>query len=346
MCKSIILTIISIILFTKIQYGQCIIDDNYINFTNEIQTKVFNENFVDALGIIDKEIKNNPNDCRYYFLKSALYYWKEFVYRNDATAENNFLANIDKTINLANKVKEQDSKNACVNFILGASYGYKGLYYLDKKSMFSTIKNASKGVNYLNAALKIDPSFVDCYYGLGIYNYNAGKANFFIRLILPIFFNSADKEKGIDYLEHVSREGKMSKDNADFTLALIYDREENYNMSRNYLTKLVLKYPGSSIFSVYLMTNILNYKKDYGEVIKTGINFLHNTDENDLINKRMGSMIYFLLAKSYEMLTDYRNALVYMEKYLRIIKNDKNALESVNIYKAKLNVQSSGVIKR
>lgn len=133
----------------------------------------------------------------------------------------------------------------------------------------------------------------------------------------------------------------MTKDNADFTLALIYDREENYNMSRNYLNKLVLKYPGSSIFAVYLMTNIFNYKKDYGEVIKIGLNFLHNTDENDLINKRMGSMIYWALAKSYEVLSDYHNALVYMEKYLRIKKDDKNAIESVNQYKAKLKDQNN-----
>ncbi|MCL5028579.1 MAG: hypothetical protein M1480_06110, partial [Bacteroidetes bacterium] len=86
---------------------------------------------------------------------------------------------------------------------------------------------------------------------------------------------------------------------------------------------------------------IFNYKKDYGEVIKIGLNFLHNTDENDLINKRMGSMIYWALAKSYEVLSDYHNALVYMEKYLRIKKDDKNAIESVNQYKAKLKDQNN-----
>ncbi|MCL5029449.1 MAG: hypothetical protein M1480_10600 [Bacteroidetes bacterium] len=197
MGKTIFLIVISIMAFTNVQYSQCTIDDDYINITNTIQAKVFNEKFEDALGMIDKKIKMNSNDCKLYFLKSAVYYWKEFVYKEDTKAENYFLENIDKTINLADKQLGQDSKNACINFILGGSYGYKGLYYLDKKSMFATIKNASKGIDYLNSALKIDPSLKDCYYGLGIYNYNAGKANFFVRLILPIFFHGADKEKGL-----------------------------------------------------------------------------------------------------------------------------------------------------
>lgn len=341
MSKNLILTFVFLIFFSQIQYSQCTLNEDFINITNSVQTLVFNEKFSDAIRIIDNDIKTNPNDCRYYFLKSAIYYWKDFVFNNDTQADNSFLKNIDITINLAIKRLKYDSKNPCLNFILGASYGYKGMYYLNKGSMFSTISNASKGVDYLNATLKLDSSFIDCYYGLGVYNYDAGKANFFIRLILPIFFHSADKEKGINYLEYVSNKGKISNYNADFTLALIFEHEGKYNRSRNYLKKLVLKYPRSSVFTVFLMINIFDYKKDYEEVKEIGQNFLHSTDEKVFIKKRFAGIFYWMIAKSYELLLNYQDALTYMKKCLLTGERNKTAIKSINFYKTKLDSSHS-----
>lgn len=340
--KKLILCFLLLLLSNKNQFGQCQLDDDYVKLCSNIESLIFNENFADADNKINDLLKTHPNESKYHFLKSMLNYWKTLVFADNKSMEDEFLKSIENSINLASHEYEKDKYNACSNFILGAAYGYKGIYYMDHKSMFSAIKNASNGLDFINNSLKLNPSNIDCYYGLGIYNYNAGSANFLIRLILPIFFQSADKEKGIKYLESVCKKGKLSKDNAAFTLALIYDKEGNYDKSRDYLSKLHSKYPNSSIFTVYLMQNYFNIKKNYKKVIQVGQSYYDANNDSKINSKRMTGMICFFLAHSYEFTGDYANALLFMEKYLNNSKNgknDKHAREMIAVYKEKIKAQ-------
>jgi len=337
MIKKILFTLIISIFLNNIFYSQCnLYDINYIDLITNIQTKIFNEDFDDAIKIIDGKINTEPDKSQYFFIKTIIYYWMNFTYEDNKAVSNLFLKNADKTIEIGNTLLKKKPNDVCNNFIMGSTLGYKGLFYLDNGSTLSAINNASDGIDYLNTVLKLDSSLVDSYYGVGVYNYNAGSANFFIRLILPIFFNSADKEKGINHLEYIFNKGKLANDNAAFSLALIYKKEENYNKSEFYLRYLVKKYSASSIFNVYLMESIFNYSKNYVEVIELGKALLEKDTLKELSKKRMGAMIYWFLAKSSEMVLNYNDALKYMNKYLKIEKDDSDASSSLIYYKNKL----------
>jgi tetratricopeptide (TPR) repeat protein len=298
-------------------------DRDFYNFCADVQQKVYNEDFEGAINILNQKITENPYDSRYRFLLSAAYYWRSFVFENDRQALDNFIENIDKAIDLSNYEVEKNPKNAGSLFILGISYGYKGIYYLQEKSMFSAIKNASKGIDFINTALSLDPSLIDCYYGLGLYNYNAGKASFFVRLLLPIFFKSADKETGIKYLELTHEKGNLSKFQATFDLAQVYEKEGDFSKSLLYLKELAGKFPGSSVFNILLMMNYYNYQKDYNEVIKMGTLLINEGSESGLRKKRFGGYALICLAEAYYNISDYKNALVNFEKCLTFnISND------------------------
>lgn len=319
------------ILIPKI-HAQSYFDENFLRLTVELQKEVYNENFANAGKLLKQYRSEGLGQIQLLFLSSVTDFWKGFTDNNQDSFDD-FLQTINQLI-------EKLDVNENNYSILGACYGFKGMYYLEKQEMFSAVKNASKGVDFLTKALKRDSTLFDCYYGLGLYNYNAGKSNFFIRLILPIFFNSANSEDGIKYLELSSLRGHISIVQSLFALAQIYEKEDDHLKSAMYYEKLLREYPHSTVFNALLMQNYYNYQKQYEKTIEFGKKLLDSNSESEFQKKKFGDFIIFLMVKSFERISNYQNALLYAEKYQKY-RGSKSYSQEVDelipYYKSKLN---------
>lgn len=312
-------------------HAQNYFDENFLRLTVELQKEVYNENFANAEKLLKQYRNDGLEQIQMLFLSSVTDFWKGFTDNNQASYDD-FLQKINQLIE---KLDVNENNYA----ILGSCYGFKGMYHLEKQEMFSAVKNASKGVDFLTKALKREPNLFDCYYGLGLYNYNAGKANFFIRLILPIFFNSANSEDGIKYLELSSQRGHISKVQSLFALAQIYEKEDDHLKSSMYYEKLLSEFPNSTVFTALLMQNYYNYQKQYEKTIELGKKLLDSNSESEFQKKKFGDFIIFLIIKSFERINNYQNALLYAEKYQKY-KGSKSYSQEIDklipYYKSKL----------
>lgn len=323
--------ILSFVFLSRFTFSQNISYSSIIKSNEILQEKVYNEDFKSAFELVDKMSKEGSNGILVSFLYSSIYYW-QYLVQGDKNTKEKFLTKLESTINNLESLKNKN--NLVIRFLLGASYGYKGLYYFEEGELFSAINIASDGVDNLNKAYLMDSSLIDCCYGLGIYNYNAGNAGFFVRLLLPIFFNSADKEEGISLLEKSAINGKLTKVQSHFVLSQIYEKEGDFNKSLSSLSGLVKDYPQSSTFTAHLLQNMYNFHKQYDEVIVVGTKYLESISMKELEKKYFGDIIIFLVAKAFEKKNDFRNAKIYLSQYLEFNgkKNFTNEAKELLIY--------------
>lgn len=324
-------------------------DSTFVNFSLDVLDIMYNEDFNSAYSLLDNKLVDYPDDPRYLFLLSTVKFWQitilyglegaTYLEEKKDSFFYSFNRTMDKIIKYAEEREKHDKQvDGEMDFILGLSYGLKGIFDLEFNGIFSAISNGEKAVQYMEETLKIDSSLTDSYFGLGLYNYNADNTNFFIRLILPLFFRSADEELGLEYLELSKNFGKLSKYHATFTLAQIYYNKGDIERSISYLKELNEKFKNSSVFATLLTQHYYKLGK-YEKSIEISNNFVKQIDDVIVPNRNLTGVIYITAAKSYEKLGDYRNAVYYMKKYVENIYPKsyfKNALEFIEYYEKQM----------
>src|SRR3989449_8359148 len=74
--------------------------------------------------------------------------------------------------------------------------------------------------------LRADSSCVDCYLGLGIYQYGLARASLLARLVAKIIgLGSGSAERGVAYLRRVAQDGDLARVEATWVLAAALARE-------------------------------------------------------------------------------------------------------------------------
>lgn len=309
-------------------FCQNIADSSFFINITKYQKLVYNEKFEEAISLFNDTNYDSLNYINEFILTS-IEYWENFVineywenslnYKINNNLDNKLLSTINNTIVLSEKELDKNQNNSLALFILGSSYGYKGMYNLAKGETFSAIKNASKGLDALHLAFNIDSTLVDINYAFGIYNYNAGSANFFIRLLLPIFFESADKEKGIEYLEYAKNHGKLSVFQSTFTLAIISEKEGNYPQTIAFLEAILNDYPMSSPVNILLIQTYYNLGS-FNKTLEAGKTFVELFKKKKNIPLEYLGYSYYLMALSANRLSKINEAREFFEKYLDIKK--------------------------
>lgn len=341
--KNIILLIL--VLFQYTLRGQNGLDQEYKDLAINVLDFMYDEDFSSAYSLLNKKLQDEPSNPKYLFLIGTVNFWQinllyglegaEFLENKKDSVFNSFNKTMDKLIEIAESIEKQGTKvDAEMKFILGSSYGLKGLFDLQYGGIFSAISNGETGVKYLQETLKMDSSIIDCYFGLGLYNYNADNTSFFVRLLLPIFFESADKDLGLKFLEKTKKSGLLSKYHSAFILSQIYYDEGKIKKSTSYLKELNEKYIRSCTFTTLLVQRYFKLE-NYKESLEVFNKFERSTDIDAIQNKTLLGVLYITAAKAYEKLKDYKNAVECMKKYKKNIypKHYLNkALEFIDYY--------------
>jgi hypothetical protein len=121
------------------------------------------------------------------------------------------------------------------------------LAFVEKKQI-SSLSVAKRSNGYAQQLLKLDPKFYDAYLTAGITEYMLGSLPFFIRWFVKFDNVDGSKQRGVERLQLVAREGHYFRPFAKILLSIIALREKRPHDAQQFLIELAHDYPQNRLF--------------------------------------------------------------------------------------------------
>jgi hypothetical protein len=241
---------------------------NYLADLRRLQTNVYNKN--DAFFDTRKEDKA------------------------DVKVDAEFRKNMNKGVELAEAQLKKNKNDLQAMYYLGVAKNILAGYEATvNRSFFSALRNGSKGVDLHRDVMKKDPTFIDAYLSVGMYDYIVGSLPLAVKIL--VFFGGVhgSKKDGLAAVERVYREGVYGKDEAGVLLVMLYDREKRRIDSLNVLHELTKKFPENFLFALERAMALSNLKR-FAESYKTFDSILLNSNAMT----RMPDIIHYQYAEA------------------------------------------------
>ena len=243
-----------------------------------------NGKFNQALSILKQRIEIDTTDYRSYFYLAATLNSKMTHYEN-LDFEKKFFTAVENTIRLIKRKKIEnlkltDSTKAQYSFYLGSAYGYRGFFEGRKGNWYSALSDGLAAINLLEEAVELDSSLMQCYLGIGTYDYwSSSKLKF--ALWLP--FIPDNRERGIELIKKSMIADGPAKYMAMHQLVYILIDYEMFEDAIFYANKIIEKYPKSQ-FMWWAYSHVFYKQRDYDKAIpayKYLLNLIENSEESN-----------------------------------------------------------------
>jgi tetratricopeptide (TPR) repeat protein len=193
-------------------------------------------------GLLDSHIFGKDNE----FLKA-----RRPPPNAEAIAE--VLEILDRGRGMAEALLLVDRHNKLALFALCTNYGLRATYdFALEKSWFSALRNGSKSHAYCEQVLRVDPTFVDAYLVLGLYEYAAGSLPLPVRIVAAMGGLGGSKEKAFRDISQVAQYGNYNRTAARVLLSVLYRRERRPLDAARVLGELIADYPRNYLFVLEL----------------------------------------------------------------------------------------------
>lgn len=237
--------------------------------------RMYNQDYVAAHEVLDRYIATRPQDpVPYAFRASACLFYEldrlgilesEFFTDDKQIVEKKKKldpdpVNREKFVRAVHDVETRADATLKINpddpqalFAMCIAQGVATDYmaFVEKKQ-FSSLSVAKRSNGYAQRLLRLDPKFYDAYLTAGISEYMLGSIPFFIRWFIHFDNVDGSKERGVDRLRLVAREGHYFKPFAKITLSIIALREKRPQEAQQWLTELARDYPENRLFRTEL----------------------------------------------------------------------------------------------
>jgi hypothetical protein len=167
----------------------------------------------------------------------------------DPATRQRFLLAVADAESRANFALKTDPNDRDALFAMCVAQGVSTDYmaFVEKRQI-SSLSVAKKGNVYAQRLLKLDPKFYDAYLTTGVSEYMLGSLPFFVRWFVHFDNVDGNKQKGIDRLEIVSREGRFFRPFSKILLGIIALREKRPRDAQRFLAELVRDFPANPLF--------------------------------------------------------------------------------------------------
>ncbi|OQX95891.1 hypothetical protein B6I21_03070 [candidate division KSB1 bacterium 4572_119] len=185
----------------------------------------YQKKFDVALNICDSVINLYPENPLGYLGKAGVYHLLMLNYRVNLF-DQQFDSLTTLAIEAAQKAVIKYKKDADAFFVLGSSYGFRGLNRIRRGEWLSAFYDGMRGMSNIRKAHRLDNEMWDVYYAFGLFYYwKSAKAKVltFLRLMKD------EREKGIEYLKIAIEKGKYTSEESKFALIEIYYYEDRYH---------------------------------------------------------------------------------------------------------------------
>ena len=233
--------------------------------------RMYDFDFKASHEILDRYIEANPQDpVPYAFRASAYLFYEldrlgilesEFLVDDKQIAEKKkkldpdpvnrakFVRAVNDAETRADAALKLNPQDRQALFAMCIAQGVTTDYmaFVEKKQI-SSLSVAKRSNSYAQQLLKLDPKYYDAYLSTGITEYMLGSLPFFIRWFVKFDNVDGSKQRGVERLQVVAREGHYFRPFAKILLSIIALREKRPHDAQQYLIELARDYPQNLLF--------------------------------------------------------------------------------------------------
>jgi len=258
-----------------------------------------------------------------YFLMGLIEWWKIMPNTKDTSHDDAFLAYMDTTIVVGEKLYEDNPEYKVeAAFFLAAAYGFKGRLYSDeeRKNWRKAATNGKSALNYLEASKTKENLSVELLFGDALYNYFSVWVPQNYPALKPIlwFFPKGDKDLGLKQLKEVSYNAFYTRTEAMVWLMRILNSYENDQPRAFQISEYLHQtYPDNPYFDRYYARMLYSMGR-FTEAEPACKNLLLRISNGDVgYEATSGRYAAFFLGQIYEARKKYEDSKAY---YLMCMK--------------------------
>ena len=160
---------------------------------------------------------------------------------------------------------------------IGALYGLRALFNMRNRNWVTSYFAGRKAISNLEKSLKLDPTYYDAFFGLGIYEYYAGTLPSVIKILARIVAIKGDPQEGVAFLNTAREKAHFTADSAKLILIEVQNtRQSSFyapEKSLEYIRQLRAKFPKNPLMH-YVEIICLYETKNYEQVTAQANRFL------------------------------------------------------------------------
>jgi hypothetical protein len=232
---------------------------------------LYNFRFQASHQVIDRYISAHPQEPLPYAVRASAYLFYELdrlnILESEFLIDDRRIAKKEQTLQPDQRVRSQlnkalddtqsraeaalkvnpDDKSALLAMCIAQGVTMDYMAFVEKHQ-FRSLSPAERSNSYAQRLLKLDPKFYDAYLTAGLSEYLVGSLPFFIRWFVHFDNVNGSKEKGVQNLETVARDGHYLKPFGKILLGIIDLREKKYKDAQKLLAGLSHDYPENPLF--------------------------------------------------------------------------------------------------
>jgi tetratricopeptide (TPR) repeat protein len=254
-----------------------------------------------------------------YFLMGLCEWWKIMPNTKDKTHDDAFLAYMDTTINVANRLyKEFPAYKVEASFFLAGAYGFMGRLYSDeeRKQWRKAASVGKDALDYLEESKGSHNLSPELLFGDALYNYFSVWVPENYPALRPIlwFFPKGDKALGLRQLKEVSYNAFYTRTEAMVWLMRILNSYENDQVQALQISNyLIESYPDNPFFHRYYARMLYSLGR-YKEAEPVCKEILHRIDSGMIgYEATSGRYAAFFLGQIYESRKNFDEAKAHYE---------------------------------
>jgi len=167
--------------------------------------------------------------------------------------ERRFLDELGKAMSISEDRLRKNPRDTAAMYALGISYGLRCNYnWVVKKAWRDSLKDANAARRYHNKISEIDPANVDARLVQGLHDYVVGSLPWGYRMLGFMVGIHGDKEKGIQTVQEVSKNGKLNRVDAEIFLCALYRRENQTKRAIPLVEDLIQRFPRNYLLRLEL----------------------------------------------------------------------------------------------
>ena len=240
---------------------------------------VYSLDFETAEKNIQKVFSLYP-DHPFAHFGNAMIAWARYEYEFETSDEKQrkvFEKILDDSIAGTQRWLKNNPQDPNAYMGLGALNGLRALFNMRNRNWITSYFSGRKAISNLEKSLKIDPTYYDAYFGLGVYEYFAGTLPTVVKILAKIVAIKGSPDTGVKYLDKARTLARFTQDSAKLILIQVQNTRGSKfyapGKSLEYIRELHQKYPNNPLMG-YVEIICLYETGDFKNVSANAQHFL------------------------------------------------------------------------
>lgn len=212
---------------------------------------IYQLHFAEADHYFETLIAAEPDNPVGHFFLAMVTWWRVLVDLDDTSHDETFYALLEKCVQVCDQRLAQHPGDFDALMCKGGAIGFRGRLRGDRHEFLQAAADGLRCLPILDQIRLLEPANKDVLFAWGIYDYFVEAMPERYPIVKPIVWlmERGDKQRGLQELQTVAREGYYARTEAAYFLAQIYRVfEEDDRQALDYFQELCARYPDNALF--------------------------------------------------------------------------------------------------